>query len=75
MDITVAKSVPDMLKINLVNKKKTMRLWRLLIVRFLGGGTQKMELHFLMTPMTFVGSVKLLIVYIGIVLEIVCLLL
>ena len=55
MDITVAKSVPDMLKINLVNKKKTMWLWRLLIDRFLGGHSEN-GVYFLMTPVTFVGG-------------------
>lgn len=56
MDITVAKSVPDMLKINLVNKKKNDAVMEVTNSSFFWGGTQKMELHFLMTPVTFVGG-------------------
>lgn len=57
MDITVAKSVPDMFKINLVNKKKNDVVMEVTNSSFfLGGGTQKMEFHFLMTPVTFVGG-------------------
>ena len=44
MDITVAKSVPDMLKINLVNKKKNDVVMEVTNSSFFfGGGTQKME--------------------------------
>lgn len=67
MDITVAKSVPDMLKINLVNKKKNDVVMEVTNSSFFGGHSEN-GASFLDDSHDFCRWVR-------IVLEIVCLLL
>ena len=68
MDITVAKSVPDMLKINLVNKKKNDVVMEVTNSSFFLGGHSENGASFLDDSRDFCRWVR-------IVLEIVCLLL